>query len=240
MRRYEPFMFKHFKVHQQESAMKVGTDAVLLGAYVTLPSDEPVRVLDVGSGTGIVGMMIAQRAPFAQVDCVEISHEAVEESGRSVEESPFADRIRVFCSDFSDFSGSEKYHLIVSNPPFFTETHKAKGRLRNQARHMEGLTPEVFFDGVRRLLISSGRVTIITAVSSFERFCKAASAEGYFLAEVLLVRPTKNADVKRIVATWSRIETDRIKFDDLFIEVSRHRYSEAFKAMTGDFYLDKK
>lgn len=240
MRRYEPFVFKHFKVHQQDSAMKVGTDAVLLGAYVPVPAEAPIRVLDVGSGTGIVGLMIAQRARLARVTCVELAEPAVRESRRSVEESPFADRVQVVGADFLTYETPERYDLIVSNPPFFTDTHSAKGTERNQARHIGGLTPEGFFDRAKELLDPEGRIVVITAVTSFERFCVAAEDRGLPLRDVLLVRPLRGANVKRVIATWGLHEMRSIGLDDMFIEVARHRYSERFGTMTADFYLDKK
>lgn len=240
MRRYEPFMFKHFKVHQQESAMKVGTDAVLLGAYVSVPADAPIRVLDVGSGTGIVGMMIAQRAPLARVTCVELAESAVKESLRSISESTFSERVEAVCADFLDYTSEERYDLIVSNPPFFTETHQAPGKHRNQARHIGDLTPEGFFEQAKGMLKPDGRIVVIMAVSSFERFCTAASEHDLSLQAVLLVRPLRNAPVKRVIATWSFEYTDRVGLDDLFIEVARHRYSERFGDLTEDFYLTRK
>lgn len=240
MRRYEPFMFKHFKVHQQESAMKVGTDAVLLGAYVSVPADRPIRVLDVGSGTGIVGLMVAQRSPMARVTCVELSEEAVRESLRSISESPFFDRVEAVCSDFLDYTPEEHYDLIISNPPFFTETHQALGKHRNQARHIGGLTPEGFFGHARKYLRPDGRVVVITAVSSFDRFRAAADEHSLFLQAVLLVRPLRNAPVKRVVATWGLDAVDSVELDDLFIEVARHHYSGRFGELTKDFYLTRK
>ena len=220
--------------------MKVGTDAVLLGAYVPVPADVPLRVLDVGSGTGIVGMMIAQRAPLARVTCVELSEAAVRESRRSISESPFADRLQAVCADFLAYTSEERYELIVSNPPFFTETHQALGKDRNQARHIGELTPEGFFTRAKAMLRPDGRIVVITAVTSFARFCSAASEQGLFLQDVLLVRPLRNAPVKRVVATWGFEAVDRVGLDDLFIEVARHRYSERFGDLTEDFYLTRK
>lgn len=220
--------------------MKVGTDAVLLGAYAPVPADVPIRVLDVGSGTGIVGMMIAQRAPLARVTCVELAEPAVKESLRSISESPFAERVQVVCADFLDYASEEYYDLIVSNPPFFTETHQASGKHRNQARHIGELTPEGFFTHAKGMLKPDGHIILITAVSSFERFCMAASEQGFFLQAVLLVRPLRNAPAKRIVATWGFKDIDRVGLDDLFIEVSRHCYSERFGDLTEDFYLIRK
>lgn len=241
MRHYEPFAFKQFKVYQQDSAMKVGTDAVLLGAYVSLPgSSEPIEILDVGSGTGVVGLMLAQRASKAQVTCLEIDPKAVQESQLSVAESPFSDRISVVCGDFEEYVPSKVFDLIVSNPPFFTDTHWTPDGSRNQARHIGALTPEVLFRRAKSILKPSGRVVLIVARSTFERFCVAAEEEGLILHDVLMVRPLQRASVKRIVASWCLDQVDQVRIDELFIEISRHHYSERFRILTEAFYLDKK
>lgn len=237
MRRYEPFAFKHFRVHQQESAMKVGTDGVLLGACTDLPSLRNPRILDIGSGTGLVGMMLAQRLPGAHVVCVEVDEAAVKESRRSIEESIFVGRIEVYHTDFGEeFDPEEGFDLIVSNPPFFTSTHSAEGERRNRARHIGGLSPDILFKRAAKMLNRGGTITLISAVSTFTTFAHAAEGVGLHLHKVLHIYPTPTSSLKRIIATWQQECPTTVTLERLIIERRRHIYSEEFAALTADFY----
>ena len=112
------FQFKQFTIEQSDCAMKVGTDGVLLGAWA--PVDNARRILDVGTGTGLIALQLAQRQPLAMIDAIEIDAQAASQAQRNVQASPWADRVKIICQDFKCYSSSQPYHLIVSNPPYIT------------------------------------------------------------------------------------------------------------------------
>lgn len=217
--------------------MKVGTDAILLGAYAPI-AEHDTHLLDVGSGTGVIALMLAQRAPSAEVEGIELDAVAAAESRLSVQESPFATRVHIHTGDYRGFESSAPFDLIVSNPPFFTETHSAEGRERNAARHIGSLTPEHFFVQSRALLRPPyGRVVIICATSTFDLFRQAAEGAGLHLSHLLRIHPTLGAPTKRLIAVWHLTPSDTVSYADLTIEVQRHRYTQEYVELVRPFYL---
>ena len=136
------FQFKHFSIKQADSAMKVGTDAMLLGAMVG--SSDPSEILDVGAGTGVIALMMAQRFDQARVDAVEIDNAAFEEAKGNITASVFKDRMSIFYCDFLEFNTTKKYDLIVSNPPYFMNSLKNSDRSKTLARHADDLSAHQF------------------------------------------------------------------------------------------------
>jgi tRNA1Val (adenine37-N6)-methyltransferase len=133
------FQFKQFTVHQGDCAMKVTTDACIQGAWTPVQKDE-VRILDIGAGTGLLSLMLAQKAPNAIVDAVELNEQAATQAGQNFAGSPWADRLNVICSDIQGYRATHKYDLIISNPPFFNNSLKGPEASRNNARHTTALT----------------------------------------------------------------------------------------------------
>lgn len=162
--RNKVFNFKQFAVNQQGSAMKINTDGVLLAAY--LDSENPKRILDIGAGTGVIALMLAQRFPEASVEAVEINPEAAACTLRNFNSSPFASRLKVYCMDFNAFLPTQPYDLLVTNPPFFINSLKNEVAEKTTARHASSTFFEALFDWAYRW-ISEGEASSAFCPSPF-------------------------------------------------------------------------
>lgn len=231
------FRFKQFTIIQEKSAMKVGTDGVLLGAWVNCVDAK--NVLDIGTGTGLIALMIAQRAKQAQVGAVEIDKDAFIEAELNIKNSPWKDRVSVFNTSFQIFSESstQKYDLIVSNPPFFTQSKKADTESRTSARHDDTLSVADLFTGVSIILTDDGEFSIIIPSDNHDKFIKEAENVNMFCIKKLWLKPTPNLSPKRVMLAFSRIKSKCHKAT-MIIEVNgRHQYSDDYIELTKDFYL---
>jgi len=161
----KPFKFKEFTIHQDKTAMKVGTDAVLLGAWCNVDCF-PNAILDIGSGTGVIALMLAQRSDAQTIDAVEIDENAHEQTIENFEKSDWADRLFCYHSPFQDFAiemaeEEEKYDLIVSNPPFYTDHFETDDIARNKARFTSSLSFADLLNGVEKILSKNGEFSVI-------------------------------------------------------------------------------
>lgn len=229
------FVFKQFTVCQDRCAMKVGTDGVLLGSWADVSSDR--RILDVGCGTGLVALMVAQRSE-AMVDSVELDSDAYQQAIYNFNESKFSARLRVFHAPFQTFSqtATDSYDHIVSNPPFFEESLLSPQKQRSMARHTSTLPFEELFEGVDRLLTVGGRFSLILPSHSFERISAIAAGLHFYTQRILWIHPTPHSEAKRVAACFSK-QSCSTEESNLFIEHARHCYSEAYIALTRDYYL---
>ena len=171
------FKFKQFEIHQDRCAMKVGTDGVLLGAWA--PGGK--RILDIGSGTGLISLMMAQRCQEAQVIGVDLDAEACDEARENVAASPFADRVSIACCRLQDYESAEKVDAIVSNPPFFLNSLKNPDSKRSMARHADSLPFRDLFLGVKRLLSEEGVFSVIVPSEVLDAFTSEAYLLGFCL-----------------------------------------------------------
>ena len=169
------FKFKQFEIHQDRCAMKVGTDGVLLGAWA--PGGK--RILDIGSGTGLISLMMAQRCQEAQVIGVDLDAEACDEARENVAASPFADRVSIACCRLQDYESAEKFDAIVSNPPFFLNSLKNPDSKRSMARHADSLPFRDLFLGVKRLLSEEGVFSAIVPSEVLDAFTSEAYLLGF-------------------------------------------------------------
>lgn len=218
--------------------MKVGTDGVLLGAWT--PVNGAQTILDVGSGTGLIALMLAQRAPEAEITGIEIDPEASLQSRQNVQQSPWHDRMQVVHADFRRFVPGNKcrYDLIVSNPPFFMDSKAAPDHARNVARHTTLLAYSELIEGVLRLLQPEGQFSIILPAQNFQVFSELASSAGLFEIRRLLVYPTPQKPVARILSVWDQQGKGSCEVEKMVIEVKgRHDYSAEYMSLTRDFYL---
>lgn len=235
MKQYLPFRFQQFEVQQQKSAMKVGTDGVLLGAWCLPP--ENGNVLDIGSGTGLISLMLAQRFPSLQITGIDIDPGAIEESEINFKNSPWNERLQVIGCSLQDFP-SQKFDFIVSNPPFFPKekNFSATGASRQSARMDGDLNFEELFFHCDRLLTPNGKVALIIPYSEWEE-CRKIGEKNLLFPEMLTwVKGNKEAPIKRVLAQFSR-EKKEVKSSELIIENARHQYSEAYSKLTEGFYL---
>jgi tRNA1Val (adenine37-N6)-methyltransferase len=238
------FSFKQFTIRQDRCAMKVGTDGVLLGvlAPVLASAENSMRILDIGTGTGLVAIMLAQRTGGgAQISAVEIDSEAAVQARENASEIPW--KIDVYNNSIQDFAleCQEKFDLIVSNPPFFVNSLKAPEKSRNTARHTDTLSFEDLVISAEKLLADKGLFTVIIPNSSESDFIKIASANNLIADTIIRVIPKVGKEAKRSVITFCRGNENvncNINVTELVIEKEeRHCYSDEFKSLTADFYL---
>lgn len=227
------FQFKQFTIHQDRCAMKVGTDAVLLGAWVrTAPA---TRVLDVGTGTGVLALMLAQRST-ATIDALELDADAALQARENVLNSPWNNRVRIITADARTWSNEHPYELMVSNPPFFRQSLKAPTLHRSQARHDDTLNWEQLVHLADRQLASDGRFALILPVESegvFEALCW---QRGLYLQRHCAVSTREGAPPKRLLMEFSRNQ-GLVEYSFLALQAATHKRTEAFSTLTADFYL---
>ncbi len=230
------FQFQRFTVYHDRCAMKVGTDGVLLGTWADVAPAR--RVLDVGTGTGLIALILAQRGQ-ALIDAIDIDADACSQAAENVRRSPFADRVRVWHQPLERYSPPEPigYDLIVSNPPYFDETLKSPDRKRNLARHADTLPLEDLLLHAKRLLAPEGRLALILPFDQLNRFMAKSQEADLFLRRLTRVIPIEGGRPKRLLAELTLVPTPPPAHDELVIENADHHYTEAFVAMIRDFYL---
>ena len=236
----KPFYFKEFTIDQDKTAMKVGTDAVLLGAWCSLETC-PDTILDVGSGTGLISLMMAQRSDAETIDAVEIDPNAFEQSVANFEKSDWSDRLFCYHSSFQDFSEEmkeedEEYDLIISNPPFYNDNFETNDTSRNTARFTSALSFKELLDSTSKILSDSGIFTIIIPFKEQTVFVSLAAKYKLYLNRVCSVRGTESSEIKRSMLEFSFYQKE-VEETTLVIEKARHKYTQEYINLTKDFYL---
>lgn len=232
------FTFKQFKVAQDKCAMKVGTDGVLLGAWTPIDNN-PYSILDIGSGTGLLSLMLAQRTNAEQIDGVEIDDSAHEQAVENFENSPWADRLFCYHADLESFAHEidDEYDLIISNPPFYSENYKTSDTQRDQARFQDALPFELLIEVADYFLSEKGIFSVIIPIKEESIFIQLASEYNLYPIKVTRVRGNEQTELKRSLIAFSRNITMQIPLDELTIEKARHQYTPEFQALVKDFYL---
>ena len=218
--------------------MKVGTDGVLLGAWCSLES-LPKTILDIGTGTGIISLMLAQRSSAITIDGVEVDPSAYMQTVDNFENSDWSDRLYCYNTSFQKFvddTNKETYDLIVSNPPFYTEDYITKNSSRNKARFTSSLTFKELIGGISKILSKSGFFSTIIPFKEESTFISLAEQHRLFLNKICRVKGNKNSDVKRSLLTFS-YHKKKINETNLTIENSRHKYTKEYIKLTSSFYL---
>lgn len=220
--------------------MKIGTDGVLLGAWCSL-KDNTNKILDIGSGTGVISLMLAQRFNNTTIDSVEIEKNAYEQSVENFERSVWADRLFCFHSTFQDFAKERKedgetYDLIISNPPFYTDNVKNNNRARNKARSTSFLSFVELISGVSKILSNQGEFTIIIPFKEEAKFIEISKQNNLFLNKICRVKGNNNSDIKRSLLTFSFYKK-QLDENNLIIETSRHLYTDEYINLTKNFYI---
>ena len=234
------FQFKEFSVNQDKTAMKIGTDGVLLGAWCSVDF-YPDTILDIGSGTGLVALMLAQRSDAITIDAVELDENAYEQSVENFEQSDWGDRLYCYNATFQEFADEiaeeeETYDLVISNPPFYTDDFETKDKARNKARFTSALSFDDLIVGVVKILSKNGKFTTIIPYKEEENFINLANKKGLFLNRVCQVQGNPTSEIKRSILEFSFDDIDVIK-EHLIIEIERHQYTEDYINLTKDFYL---
>lgn len=234
MGREKVFRFKQFSVKNDLTAMKVGTDGVLLGAWC--PVDGARHVLDVGTGCGVIALMVAQRNADALIDAIDIDHNAIEEASLNFSNSPWAERLTAIEGDFNSMGDSLRYDLIVSNPPFFTNGILPTGDARTTARHTGAFTYRQLIDGSARLMTGDGLLALISPTDVEGDIIEAATFASLPVRQQVRVIPVEGAAPKRTLWLLSRRDLPYSE-DTITIAHSDGTFTREYIDLTGAFYL---
>lgn len=231
------FHFKEFSVAQGQSAMKVGTDGVLLGAWVDIPFKAD-SLLDIGTGTGLIALQLAQRADSEVIDALEIEPGAFEQAVENFENSPWADRLFCYHASLQEFclEIDERYDLIVCNPPYYNNSYPAEGQERNLARQTERLDFKSLLKCTSALLETDGTCAFIIPFEREGEFLHLAENLELYASRIAHVKGSTESPVKRSLIQMQRAKT-RLDLSELTLETSRHVYTPAYKELVKDFYL---
>ncbi len=228
------FRFKQFAVEQSDVAMKVGTDGVLLGAWVAFGGGER-RVLDIGTGTGVIALMAAQRSAAGYIAGVDVDAASARRAAANFAASPWSGRLHSFRSPIQDFTSDEPFDLIISNPPYFADSLLPPDRGRTTARHTVSLPFGELDAAVCRLLSADGRAALILPPEQMDVFAATASLH---MVRRCDVRSVPNGAMKRVLAEFARCGSDEVRREELVIETDeRGVFSDEYRRLTKDFYL---
>ncbi|MBV6438668.1 MAG: tRNA1(Val) (adenine(37)-N6)-methyltransferase [Saprospiraceae bacterium] len=232
------FHFKKFSVEQGGAAHPVGTDGVLLGAWADVEGCQ--RILDIGTGTGLVALMLAQRTAASAITAVEIHPDSAALARRNFAASPWADRLEAVESSVQEFAqrSGQQFDLIVSNPPYFSETVVSPDVTRRLGRHTSSLSPGELLENAKQLMSDKGRLCVVLPVMEGRRLCEMAVSNGLYCTEEVEVRSRPEKPAERLLL---RFERDPYRFArkklNLYTDDKGGVYSSDFKRLTKDFYL---
>ena len=226
------FKFKEFSIIQEKSAMKVGTDGVLLGCWVSC--EKANTILDIGCGTGLITLMLGQRNLNSNVTGIEIDKIASQEAQENICNSEWKERIEIKHTSLQQFTPQSKFDLIVSNPPFFSQNKSQQSR--DIARHTNRLSFEELIDNAANLLDGKGILSVIIPTNSEEYFCKIATIHKLYCNRACYVKGNETSVVKRVMLEFSIIKSI-VLTKHLTIERSRHNYTSKYIQLCKDFYL---
>ncbi len=228
------FQFQQFRIEQDRCAMKISTDAVLLGSLAK--AESPARILDIGTGTGVIALMLAQRFPEVSVQAVELDEDAASQASENFQESPFANRLSLFQGRVQDFPSGEKFDLIVSNPPFFPDHLKSQDTKRNKALHTDELSFEELIGKTALLLQPEGSFWVILPPRQMQDLEVLAERYGLCLFEKIKVRDNAQKPVYREIDGFSFSKTNQ-KVQELILKDEDLSYSGSYTALLSGFLL---
>ena len=255
------FKFKQFTIHQDRTAMKVGTDGVLLGAWAPIASTAN-KLLDIGTGTGLIALMLAQRLTQCKmqnakctidaeksnlwrenhelkIDAIDIDLSSIEQATENIKNSPFALYITTHHTSLQEHTTTEKYDAIVCNPPYFVASLKCPDANRTQARHTDSLSFDDLLQHSARLLNSEGSLSVILPINEGHQLIELAPKYEFTLTQLVHVHPTPTSEPKRLLMHFIKQNTKKssILNSKLTIELARHQYTPEYIALTKNFYL---
>ncbi|MFY0605159.1 MAG: methyltransferase [Cyclobacteriaceae bacterium] len=230
------FQFKQFRIDQADVAMKVTTDACLFGAWIASLSLRPQRILDIGTGTGLLSLMMAQQYIDARLTALEIESSAVAKANLNFAHSPWSSRLTLHHERLQHFNNDQKYDLIISNPPFFTNSQKARKASQNLAWHAEALNQQDLIAGIKSNLTSDGMAFVIYPASEMQLFCKEAASNQLYAHRIVDVFDRPNSSVLRTMVCFGFKQTETLK-ESIVIKTDQGEYSEQFLNLLRPYYL---
>ncbi len=232
------FKFKQFTLNQDRCAMKIGTDAVLLGAWCPI-DNTPKSILDIGAGTGVLALMLAQRTNADQIDALEIDEEAYEQCVENFEGSPWADKLFCYHAGLDEFvdEPEDEYDLIISNPPFYSEDFKTENEQRDLARFQDAMPFEDLIEAADLLLSENGTFAVVIPYKEEERFIDLCAEYELYPVKATRVKGSHKTPIIRSLLAFKRFELSVLTADELVVEINRHEYTDDYINLTQDFYL---
>lgn len=230
----KPFRFQKFEIQQSKEVFRVGTDGVLLGSLCTV--DKAKSILEVGTGTGLISLMIAQRNPTGQIIALDINNTAFELSSLNFQNSPFGNQLEAILLDFKQYKNGEKFDLIVSNPPYFEENNSEKDKL---ARQTVELSFKELIENSAKLIKENGIFSVILPYDIGLQFIELAEEQYFILVRKVTIFGIKNSKPKRLVLEFSKTKKEFIE-ETLIIEKSPRQYSDQYLELTKEFHVFSK
>lgn len=234
----DTFEFKKFKIKQDKCAMRVSTDAVLLGAWV-IPNGS-TSILDIGTGTGVIALMLAQKSN-ASILAIDIDKESTEQAKLNVAESIYSDKVNVVHASFQELvkTSHQKFNLIVTNPPYFIDSLKNTSETRSTARHTDSLSFEDLINGVKKLLDDKGKFCLILPKNEAALFREMAQLKGLYLSKLLRIRTRFEKESEKRHLMQFEFKESEFSESTLVIEKDSHRnYTQEYKDLTKDYYIN--
>lgn len=229
------FHFKKFSISHDRSTHKVGTDGVLLGAWVNV--EDTKTILDIGTGSGVIALMLAQRtSPDVGIVAIELQEGDAAQARENVANSPWPSRVHVIHSAIQDFYPEEKFDLIVSNPPYFVNSWLPPDENRSKARHSSDLSFPELLIALTRLLNDTGRFCVVLPLVEGNEFIRLAESLGFHMARKMTFRSRENKPIERLLVEFSRVKRD-LKTEELLLYKINEEWTDEYKALTRDFYL---
>jgi len=230
----KPFTFKQFEIQQLKNVFRVGTDGVLLGALANV--SEASHILEIGTGTGLISLMLAQRNSQAEFLGIDINEEAVNLTEQNFENSPFHSRLKNIHQDFKYFETEEKFDLIVSNPPYFESSNSEKDKI---ARQTVELNFRQLISKSSTLLTENGIFSVIIPIEAGNDFIKIAAENQLFLIKRINIKGIENSKTKRLILEFSKTE-NKLQESEFVIEKSPRQYSDQYLELTKEFHVFRK
>ena len=229
------FRFKQFSISHTKSSMKIGTDAILLGSWTDVANTN--TILDIGTGCGIIALMLAQRSR-AKVDAIDIDESSVEEASANFNSSPWNNRLRAIHSSLQDFQekANTRYDLIVSNPPYFQNSLLPATEKLKLAKHNTTLSYGELIQSSEKLLNHHGRLAVILPYGSAEHLINKAEKAKLFLSGQLAIYPSPVKAAKRMILVFGHTKIDKIISSGLILRNENEEFTEGYKQLTGDFH----
>lgn len=228
------FQFKQFKVAHDKCAMKVNTDGVLLGAWQEV--NEAANILDIGTGSGVIALMMAQKNNHAHIDAIDIDHGAFEQAKENFSNSPWRNRLTAIHCALQNYFPSKKYYVIISNPPYFIDDQKAPDPQKNMARHSVTLDYETLLIHIARLLSDRGKALIALPAFNFSKFEALAAVQKLYVVKAAEVTATGGKPPYLVLFQLEKTEIPLLK-NLIQIQNGNGEFTEQYKALTREFYL---